>query len=107
MKMSAYRVRVQDVDENEQVVDQVEHHVFKGLARQTCTAVATTGLQAQLCRVEVEAEPRDVLVAALDGDLEELVTVEVLETYIPTHEMKLAPGRWGWEVVSSEVADDG
>lgn len=106
MKMSAYRVRVvkDDVPEH---AHQVEHHVMKGRARQTCLAVATTGREAQLLRVEVEAEPRDILVAALDGDLEELVTEQLLETYVPTHELKLAPGSWGWKVLDHGAQDDG
>lgn len=77
-----------------------EFHVFKGKARQAAQAVATTGKRAALLEVTVESEPRDIVVAALEGHLEELATFVAVEEYVPTHEMKLAPGSWGWERVA-------
>jgi len=79
-----------------------EFHVFKGMARQSCQAVATTGKQADLLEVSVESEPRDILAAALEGELDELAEVVLLEEYVPTHELKLAPGSWGYRCVPSE-----
>lgn len=103
MKMNAYRVTVHGEGD---VAIGTEHHVLKGKARQTCQAVAMSGREAKLLRVEVDAEPRDILVAALDGDLEELVREELLETYVPTQELKLAPGSWGWDVLDHGANDD-
>jgi len=97
MKVNAYRVRVLD---EEQQPTGTEHHVQKGKARQTCQAVATQGKTCHLLMVEVDAEPRDILASALDGDLEELVTEKLLESYVPTVELKLAPGSYAWEALA-------
>lgn len=98
MRISVYRVTVHS-DDGE---PGVEYHTLKGKARQTCQGAATMGKEAELHACEVEAEPRDILVAGLEGDLEDYVEAQLLETYMPTHELTLAPGAWAWECVEEE-----
>ncbi len=108
MKISAYCVQVfHGSHEDESGMVGQEFHTQKGMARQLCQASATMGREAILHQVEVEAEPREILVAGLSGTLEdEYVSSVSLETYTPTTEMKLAPGMWAYEVVEHEEASD-
>jgi len=107
MRISSYCVQVfHGAHEEESGMVGQQFFAQKGQARQACVGAATVGREAILHQVEVDGEPRDILVAGLEGELEEMTSSTSLETYTPGDELKLAPGAFAWTVVQHVDAEE-